>query len=115
MTNTSENHAKLAALLATDAGWSLGSPTHWLLLTTGARLALAVDKFDRDFVTGHNPIYGACKIPMAQVYIIRTSASGANGHDPFARRLAAWSTPRARPARGRWRELSLLGEGRRHL
>ena len=87
MTNTAENHTKLAALLASDTGWNLGSPTHWLLLTTGARLALAVDKFDRDFITGHNPIYGVCKIPMAQVYIIRTSAP-----EPTAviRSLADW-------------------------
>jgi peroxiredoxin len=74
MVNTAKSQDKLAALLVSQFGDNLGSPTHWLLLTSGARLALAVDKFAPDFVTGRNPAYGACKIPMSQVYIIRNSA-----------------------------------------
>jgi peroxiredoxin len=73
MTNTPENQDKLAAVLASEFGGNLGSPTHWLLLTSGARLALAVDKFEPDFITGRNPAYGVCKVPMSQVYIIRNS------------------------------------------
>ncbi|HEV3270902.1 MAG TPA: redoxin domain-containing protein [Candidatus Methylacidiphilales bacterium] len=74
MSNTPENQTKLAALLASDFGGSLGSPTHWLQLTDGARIALAVDKIGQDYITGHHPVYGAVKIPMAQVYVIRTTA-----------------------------------------
>jgi len=74
MTNTPENQEKLSGLLASDFGGSLGSPTHWLLLTNGARLTLAVDKFEPDSITGRNPSYGVCKVPMSQVYIIRNSA-----------------------------------------
>jgi|GEM_PF-701479 len=74
MSNTAENQTKLADLITSDFGGSQGSPTHWLLLASGARLVLAVDKFDRDFIVGHNPLYGSCKIPMSQVCAIRTSA-----------------------------------------
>lgn len=73
MTNTAASHEKLAKLLATDFGGSLGSPTHWLLLTNGARLGLAVDSFDNGFVSGHHPVYGRCKAPMSEIYAIRTS------------------------------------------
>lgn len=73
MVNTAENQTKLAALLNSDFGGSLGSPTHWLQLTNGARLALAVDKIGQDFITGHHPVYGSVKVPMAQVYVIRST------------------------------------------
>lgn len=74
MINTAENQAKLTSIIESDFGGSMGSPTYWLQLTCGARLALAVDKFEKDFITGHNPVYGACTVPMSQVYIIRNSA-----------------------------------------
>jgi peroxiredoxin len=77
MINTAENQDKLTALLASDFGGSLGSPTYWLLLTNGGRFGLAVDKFAPDFITGHHPVYGEVKIPMAQVYGIRTTAPDA--------------------------------------
>jgi peroxiredoxin len=73
MTNTAENQDKLAALINTDFGGSQGSPGYWLKLASGGRLSLAVDKFTDDFVLGHNPAYGSVKVPMAQVYVIRTS------------------------------------------
>jgi thiol-disulfide isomerase/thioredoxin len=73
MTNSEENHGKLVEVLATDFGGSLGSPTHWLLLTSGARLGLAVEKFERDFISGTHPVYGRCKVPISDVYVIRTS------------------------------------------
>ena len=73
MANTPENQARLAALIDSDFGGSQGSPTHWLQLASGARLALAVDQIGPDFITGHHPVYGAVKVPMAQVYIIRTT------------------------------------------
>jgi peroxiredoxin len=43
-------------------------------LTSGGRLALAVDKFGPDFITAHHPVYGAIKVPMSQVFVIRTTA-----------------------------------------
>jgi len=73
MTNTMENQSKLTEVLSAHFGGSLGSPTHWLLLTSGARLGLSVEKFNPDFVTGHHPIYGLCKVPMSQVFVVRTS------------------------------------------
>jgi peroxiredoxin len=74
VTDTPADQVKVEALLNSDFGGDLGSPTHWLLLVGGARLALTVDKFGEDFVVGHNPAYGSCKIPMSQVCVIRTSA-----------------------------------------
>jgi peroxiredoxin len=71
--NSADNQARLAGLLETDFGGSLGSPTYWLLLADGARLGLAVDKFDQDFVLGHHPVYGRCTVPMSEVCVIRNS------------------------------------------
>lgn len=61
-------------MLAPDFAGAAGSPTHWLVLTSGARLALAVDKFGKDAITGWHPLYGRCSIPTADVAIVRTSA-----------------------------------------
>jgi thiol-disulfide isomerase/thioredoxin len=74
VTNTPANHEKLAAVLTAEFGGSLGSPTHWLLLTSGARFGLAVEKFEPEFIVGRHPIYGRCRVPVAQVHIIRTTA-----------------------------------------
>jgi peroxiredoxin len=74
MINTAENETKLAALVNSDFGGSLGAPTQWLQLINGARFPLAVDKIGPDFITGHHLLYGAIKVPMAQVYIIRSIA-----------------------------------------
>ena len=73
MTNSAANHEKLAKLVETDFGGSLGSPTHWLMFTNGARLGLAVDSFDKDSISGHHPVYGRCKAPISEIYAIRTS------------------------------------------
>ncbi len=73
MANIEENHAKLAALLKTEFGGILGTPTHWLLLTNGARLGMEIDKFDPDFISGQHPLYGRCKVPVSQVHVIRTT------------------------------------------
>ncbi len=87
MTNNAANHDKLLALLAAEYGGSLGSPTHWLLLTSGARLGLAVDRFDKDAVVGHHPLYGKCRIPMSEVLTIRTSAPEPT---PAMKSLSEW-------------------------
>ena len=74
MTNNAANQDKLVEVLNADFGGIVGSPTHWLQLTNGARLALAVDRFEKGFILGHHPIYGRCKAAISDVYAIRTSA-----------------------------------------
>lgn len=73
MHNSQDNQVLLAKLLATDFGGAIGSPTHWLVLTSGARLGLAVDKFGKDTITGWHPLYGHCTIPTQDVALVRTS------------------------------------------
>jgi thiol-disulfide isomerase/thioredoxin len=73
MTNTAANHVKLAELLEADFGGVLALPTHWLLLTSGARFGLVVEKFEPEFVTGQHPSYGRCRVPMTHVHAIRTA------------------------------------------
>jgi thiol-disulfide isomerase/thioredoxin len=63
----------LEEVLARDFGGSLGSPTHWLQLTSGGRLGVAVERFEEEFVTGHHPLYGRCRIPAAQIHTIRNT------------------------------------------
>jgi peroxiredoxin len=87
MTNTPENQTKLAALVASDFGGSLGSPTAWLVLTNGARFGLAVDDFGPDIIIGHHPVYGTIKVPVAQVCGIRTTAPDPT---PTERALDGW-------------------------
>jgi thiol-disulfide isomerase/thioredoxin len=72
MRNTAASQARLVQLITTDFGGSLGSPTHWLVLTSGARLALAVDKFGKDAITGWHPLYGRCTIRTQDVATVRT-------------------------------------------
>jgi thiol-disulfide isomerase/thioredoxin len=69
--NTPGNQALLAKVLAPDFAGPAGSPTHWLVLTSGARLALAVDQFGKDAITGWHPVYGRCTIPTADLAIVR--------------------------------------------
>ena len=59
------------------------------MLTSGARLALAIDKFGKDAITGWHPLYGRCSIPTADVAIVRTSAL-----DPSAamKSVSDWQT-----------------------
>jgi peroxiredoxin len=87
VTNTLANQATLAKLLETELGGVTGSPTHWLLLTSGARLGLTVEKFDRDLIVGHHPLFGRCQVPISDVYVVRTSIP-----EPTAamRSLADW-------------------------
>ncbi len=73
MTNTPANQEKLAGLLANEFGGMLGSPTHWLLMTNGARMALTVEKFEPDVISGTHPVYGRCSVPMSEVYSIRNT------------------------------------------
>ena len=72
MDNTPENQARLAKLLATKFP-GIGSPTHWLLLASGARIALVAQKFGKDAITGWHPVYGRCTIPTADVAVISSA------------------------------------------
>jgi len=47
--------------------------THWLLLNNGGRLGLKVERFDADTVVGQNALLGACRVPLKQVHIIRST------------------------------------------
>jgi thiol-disulfide isomerase/thioredoxin len=71
VTNTRENQQKLLEVLGTDFGGSLGTPTHWLMLANGARIGLAVEKFEKESVTGTHPVYGRCRVAMADICAVR--------------------------------------------
>ena len=73
MTNTTENQAKLARLLADEFGGVAGLPTHWLRLANGGRIGLAVERFEPGAVVGTHPFYGRCRVPLAEVYAIRNT------------------------------------------
>ena len=73
MVNTAANQAKLVELLNRDYGGVVGSPTHWLRLTNGGRLGLTVEAFDPQMIRGTHPVYGACNVPMSEVYAIRNT------------------------------------------
>ncbi len=71
--NTPEAHALLVQVLNSTFGGLAGTPTHWLQLTSGARIALSAEKFGKDEIIGRHPIYGRCVIPTADVAVIRTT------------------------------------------
>ena len=73
VTNTAANVEKISGLLSNDFGGTLGSPTHWLLLRNGGRIGLVVEKFEPDAVTGTHPLYGRCRIPLADVFSVRNN------------------------------------------
>ena len=87
VSNSEANHEKLAAVLAAEFGGVLGSPTHWLLLASGARLGLVVENFAPDAVLGSHPAFGRCRIPLDQIHTIRTTPPEAT---PAMKSLANW-------------------------
>ena len=52
--------------------------THWLLLNNGGRLGLKVNRFAEDAVFGGNPLLGDCRVPLTQIYMIRSSEPAAS-------------------------------------
>ncbi len=48
--------------------------THWLQLNNGGRLGLKVDRFAEDAVFGTSPLLGNCRVPLPQIYMIRTTS-----------------------------------------
>jgi thiol-disulfide isomerase/thioredoxin len=93
VTDTPAIHAKLAAILAADFASADLSPTHWLLLTSGARLGLAVEKFEPEVVVGRHPIFGSCRVPLAHIHTICTSPPPPT---PAMKALADWRLVPAR-------------------
>jgi peroxiredoxin len=73
VTDAPSAQEKIAAFLAARFGAPALSPTHWLLLTSGARLGLAVEAFGTDLVIGRHPIFGVCRVPITQIHTIRSS------------------------------------------
>jgi thiol-disulfide isomerase/thioredoxin len=71
VTNTPENQEQLERVLAADFGGVVGMPTHWLQLTSGARISLTAERFDKFVIIGHHPIYGRCIVPTSEVASIR--------------------------------------------
>jgi peroxiredoxin len=85
--NSGENQEKLAAVLKADFGEHLGAPTHWIQLTSGARLALQVQKFEPETIVGRHPLYGVCRIPLAQLHLADTAPPP---RDPALQSLLGW-------------------------
>ena len=52
--------------------------THLLLLNNGGRLGLKVNRFAEDAVFGGNPLLGDCRVPLTQIYMIRSSEPAAS-------------------------------------
>jgi len=48
--------------------------THWLLLSSGARLALKVTAFEKDALLGHSALLGDCRVPLTQLASLRSTA-----------------------------------------
>ncbi|MEZ5385897.1 MAG: TlpA disulfide reductase family protein [Prosthecobacter sp.] len=46
--------------------------THWLLLNNGGRLGLKVESFAKDVVIGTHGLLGVCRVPLKEVYLIRS-------------------------------------------
>ncbi|MEZ0390329.1 MAG: hypothetical protein ACAI34_24840, partial [Verrucomicrobium sp.] len=70
LNHTAAAHEKLKELAQAQWGGVLGSPTHWLQLGNGGRLGLAVERFDADVIAGKHPVYGECKVPRTQVFML---------------------------------------------
>ncbi|WP_050023511.1 TlpA disulfide reductase family protein [Verrucomicrobium sp. BvORR034] len=87
MTNNAVNHDRLKELAREKWGGVLGTPTHWLLLSDGGRLGLAVEKFEPEFIVGTHPVYGTCRVPRAQVYLLRTQPPD---ESPAMKTLGDW-------------------------
>ncbi len=51
---------------------------HCLMLNNGGRLALEVTKFDKDAIIGQHPRLGECRVPLADIHMIRSSAPEEN-------------------------------------
>lgn len=52
--------------------------THWLLLNNGGRLGLKVTRFAEDAVFGTSALLGDCRVPLSEIYVIRSTAPPEN-------------------------------------
>jgi peroxiredoxin len=62
-----------AAFVARDNEEAPPVITHWLLLNNGGRLGLKVSRFAEDAVFGTSPLLGDCRVPLSQIYVIRST------------------------------------------
>ncbi len=62
-----------AAFVARDNETAPPVITHWLLLNNGGRLGLKVSRFAEDAVFGTSPLLGDCRVPLSQIYMIRST------------------------------------------
>jgi len=63
-----------AAFVALDKEGVQPVITHWLLLNNGGRLGLKVTRFADDAVFGTSPLLGDCRVPLSQIYTIRSTS-----------------------------------------
>ena len=82
-----DQSAKPAAPALPDAFGLPPAPTHWIVLRSGARLALAVESFGPDAITGTSETLGRCRIPADHVHLIRTTEPP---RDSTSGALAGW-------------------------
>lgn len=47
--------------------------THWLVLNSGGRLGLQVERFAEDAVIGKSELLGDCRVPLGQIHAIRSA------------------------------------------
>lgn len=47
--------------------------THWLLLNNGGRMGLKVARFAEDAVFGSSALLGECRVPLEEIYVIRST------------------------------------------
>jgi thiol-disulfide isomerase/thioredoxin len=73
MTNTVANQEELTKLIGAEFRDSIGAPTHWLILSNGGRIGFLVERFDAEWIAGKHPQYGECKVPVKDVFAIRTT------------------------------------------
>ena len=106
MTNNAANQEKLAEVLNADFGGIVGSPTHWLQLTNGARLALAVDRFEKGFILGHHPTLWTLQSRHLRCLCHPHIRAGTEHRDEVGRGLAPGLCARAGAARNGRREFA---------
>lgn len=52
--------------------------THWLLLNSGGRMGLKVDRFADDAVIGTSELLGECRVPLNEIHVIRSTRPSDN-------------------------------------
>ena len=66
--------------------------THWVILGSGARFGLKVERFGPEFVEGTSPLLGACRLPVDQIHGIFSERPDP---DPATLAFADWKLQNA--------------------